>query len=302
MISTLALVSASLVAVVYTLVCGAIAHRFTTARRRSPAPRAAAAQSVRFAARDQRAQIEAWYFKPASCRAAVVFVHGKDACRGDELKADSAALASTLCAAGIAVLMIDLRGHGTSSAARLTYGDRERHDVLGAVDWLAAQGHGCIGVLGTSMGAASALLAAAEERKVLALVADSPFADFGGMIERQFRKLCRLPRFFLPGTLLLTRLLTGVDLRRVSPLRSAAALLGRPVLVIHSNGDRFVPVTDGRDIAAACGARLWTTDTPGHIGSYRACPTQYTAMVLEFFERHLCAAAGQPVQAGVVNR
>jgi dipeptidyl aminopeptidase/acylaminoacyl peptidase len=290
MVTTLALASTAL-ATAYVMVCALIAHRFTTARRKPPTAPTAAARPVRFEARDRRAWIDAWYVEPASCRAAVVFVHGKDACRGDELKTDSAALAAALCAAGIAVLMIDLRGHGTSSAARLTYGDQERHDVLGAVDWLAAQGHGRIGVLGASMGAASALLAAAEERKVLALVADSPFADFGGMIERQYRRLCRLPRFFLPGSLLLARLLTGVDLRRVRPLRGAAALRGRPVLVIHSEGDRFVPVADGRDIAAACGARLWTTDTPGHVGSYRGCPTQYTALVLAFFQRHLCVEA-----------
>lgn len=279
---------ACLAATAYAVVCGAMAHRFTVARRKLPAPPAVGAQSVRFAARDRRAQIEAWYLKPVSCRAAVVFVHGKDACRGDELKADSAALAAALCGAGIAVLMIDLRGHGTSSASRLTYGEHERHDVLGAVDWLAAQGHDCIGVLGASMGAASALLAAAEEQKVMALVADSPFADFGGMIKHQYRKQCRLPTFFLPGALLLARLLTGVNLRRVSPLRCAASLLGRPVLVIHSEGDRFVPVGHGRDIAAACGARLWTTHTPGHIGSYRGQPVQYTALVLEFFQSHLC--------------
>ncbi|HUG24197.1 alpha/beta fold hydrolase [Piscinibacter sp.] len=86
--------------------------------------------------------------------------------------------------AGFSVLTIDLRGHGTSSPARLTYGARERHDVLGAVDWLRAQGHSRIGLLGASMGAATALMAAAHEPAISALVVDSPFADFAQMIER----------------------------------------------------------------------------------------------------------------------
>ena len=34
----------------------------------------------------------------------------------------------------------------------------------------------------------------------------------------------------------------GGSLCLVRPLASAAALVGRPVLVIHSEGDRFVPV------------------------------------------------------------
>src|SRR5207247_5020959 len=113
--------------------------------------------------------------------------------------------------AGISVLRIDLRGHGSSSAARLSYGAAERHDVLGAVDWLLERGYdaGRIGVLGASMGASTALLACAEETAIGALVADSPFADFGTMIERQYRRLSGgLPAFLLPGALGCARLLT----------------------------------------------------------------------------------------------
>ncbi|PZR03285.1 MAG: hypothetical protein DI536_36170 [Archangium gephyra] len=122
---------------------------------------------------------------------------------------------------------------------------RERFDVLGAVDWLRAHGYGRVGVLGASMGAATTLFAAAAEPAIAAVVADSPFVDFGLMIERQYRRLSRLPVWFLPGALALGRLLTGIDLLRVRPLDAAAALSGRPALVIHSEGDRFIPAADG---------------------------------------------------------
>jgi len=292
MLATLALALTVLLALTYALVCSAIAHRFTTPRREAPQAPASGSRTVHFPSRDGRARIAADYHRPAHCRAAVVFVHGKDACRGLELKADCSGLIDALAAAGIAVLRIDLRGHGSSSAARLTYGHHEQHDVLGAVDWLRSQGHPRIGVLGASMGAASALLATAQEPAVMALVADSVFADFPAMIERQYGKLCRLPRCFLPGALAVSRLLTGVDLNRLSPLAAAPALRGRPVLVVHSEGDRFIPVADGRAVAAASGAVLWTTDTQGHVGSYRALPALYTARVLAFFGQHLCEADG----------
>ena len=274
----------------YVLVCGVIAHRFTTTHRKTPVAPSADVHTVTFVSRDRRTRIAAWYQRPAQCRGAVVLVHGKDACRGDELKSDGAVLAAALSAAGLALLRIDLRGHGTSAAARLTYGHNERLDVLSAVDWLQAQGHQRIGLLGASMGAASVLLAAADAPAVMAVVADSAFADFGTMIERQYGKQCRLPRCFLPGALAIGRLLTGVALRGVSPLRAAAALQGRPVLVIHSEGDRFIPVADGRAIAAACRAALWTTDTPGHVGAYRADPDGYAARVMAFFEQHMLGA------------
>lgn len=295
MLATYLLTAIALLAVGYALVCSAIAYRFTTSKRKVPVAPSAGTHTVHFAARDGNARIAAWYTQPTHCRAAVVFVHGMDTCRGEELKTDCRTLVDAFAAAGIALLRIDLRGHGNSSAARLTYGQNERHDVLGAVDWLQSQGHHRIGVLGASMGAASALLAAAEEPAVAALVADSAFTDFSTMIERQYGKLCRLPRCFLPGARAAARLLTGVDLFRLSPLGAAQTLRGRPVLIIHSEGDRFIPVADGRAIAAACGAGLWTTDTPGHVGTYRAQPVQYTARVLAFFEQHLCCDAALAV-------
>jgi dipeptidyl aminopeptidase/acylaminoacyl peptidase len=284
-------VAIAALALVYAAVCLLVALRFTRARRQRPAPWLETAQPVQLPARDGRARIDGWYLCTAPARGAVLFVHGKDGCRGDELKSPSGPLAQALAAAGFAVLAIDLRGHGSSSRARLTYGAREQHDVLGAVDWLRAHGHARVGVLGASMGASTALLAAAAEPAIAAVVADSPFADFAQMIERQFRRLSHLPGFFLPGALAAGRLLTGVDLRRVCPLASAAALAGRPVLVIHSTGDRFVPVADAHAIAAASGADLWTTATRCHIGSYGGAPAAYTARVLGFFNRHLSAPA-----------
>lgn len=284
-------VAATVLLAGYAAVAGVVAGRFTSAQRKRPAPPAlAGARSVGFAARDGLARIAAWYLperfgatRPS--RGAIVFVHGKDACRGDELKGGSDDLVRRIHQAGFAVLMIDLRGHGHSSAARLTYGERERFDVLGAVDWLRAQGHGRIGVLGASMGAASTLLAAADEPAIAAVVADSAFADFGQMIERQYRKLSGLPGFVLPGALAIGRVLTGVALQRVRPLEAATRLAGRPCLLIHSAGDRFIPALDAQRLAAAARAELWITESEGHIGSYRAEPAAYTERVLAFFGR-----------------
>jgi dipeptidyl aminopeptidase/acylaminoacyl peptidase len=288
-------VTASVLLASYAGLAGLVAQRFTSARRVAPglATGVPTASAVRFAARDGQAQIAAWYMPVPQAAAgsgpgrAVVFVHGKDACRGEELKGDSFALVRQLNDAGLAVLMIDLRGHGHSSAARLTYGSRERFDVLGAVDWLRQQGHSRIGVLGASMGAASSLLAAADEPAIQALVADSAFCDFGQMIERQYRQLCRLPAFLLPGALAFGRLLTGVTLQHVRPLDAAARLVGRPCLLIHSAGDRFIPAADAERLATAASAELWITDTPGHIGSYRGEPAAYSRRVLAFFSQHL---------------
>ena len=287
MVLTVTAAAASMLLASYAGVAGLVAHRFTRAQRKAPCLAQPQAREVQLPARDGRATVAAAYLPAAQPRGAVVFVHGKDACRGDELKGNTAELAARLNEAGLAVLMIDLRGHGGSSSARLTYGQRERFDVLGAVDWLLAQGHARIGVLGASMGAASTLMAAADEPAIRCVVADSAFCDFGQMIELQFRKLSRLPAIVLPAALAIGRALTGVALQSVRPLDAAARLAGRPCLMIHSAGDRFVPAADAERLAAAAGGELWITDTDGHIGSYRALPAAYTDRVLNFFARHL---------------
>lgn len=234
----------------YGALCGLVARRFTRGRRMpvDAAGEGCGAQTVRFAARDGAATIEAWHLRAAAgsaARGAVVFVHGKDACPGAMLKAPTLALAARFAGAGFDVLMIDLRGHGRSDLAPLSHGHHERHDVQGAIDWLRARGHVRIGVLGAAMGA-----------------------------------------------LAIGRVITGVALQRVRPFDGARALAGRPVLVIHSAGDRFVPACDAEAIAAAAGAELWISPTEGHIGSCRAAPETQARRVLGFFERHLGAAAG----------
>ncbi len=289
---TLALLSGA-ATVGYAGLCAYAAHRCTRARRKLPAlhPDHAdlAPAEVEFAARDGRARIAAWYLPGEPLGAAVIFVHGRDACRGDALKAPTLELAEQLNRYGLSVLMLDLRGHGRSGAARLSYGVRESEDVLGAVDYLLGLGHpaGQIGVLGASLGGVAGLLAAVREPALGAVVADSAYADFDALMTAQFARQTRLPRAVLPGALVVARWLTGVDLRRLRPVADVTALRGRAVLVVHGQHDPLVPVAHGEALAQACGARQWITSSSTHVGSCHDQPHTYAAIMLRFFTRHL---------------
>ncbi|MEP7247769.1 MAG: alpha/beta hydrolase, partial [Gammaproteobacteria bacterium] len=288
----LALISSlAVLFILYAICCALIAHRFTHARRIRVAlpPAGIAAAPVRFEARDGLASIDAWHVQAPQPRGAVILVPGRGACRGYELRSATFPLVQEFVAAGLSVMMIDLRGHGTSSASRMTYGEHERHDVLGAFDWLNANGYSGlrIGVLGASMGAAAALFAAADEPAIAALVVDSPFAELQSLVEQSFRAKTGLPRCCIPGVAVAGRMLTGLDLRRVRPIDRAPELGGRPMLVVHNEDDRLIPVGHGRAIAEACGAELWTRPSGGHVGAYRCGPEIYAARMVGFFVRHL---------------
>ena len=116
-------------------------------------------QEVRFPARGGDVQLAGWYVPHAAGRHAVILVHGMSSSRTAEYRGQFSDLVGVMYRSGFAVLSLDLRGHGQSDDGRLSFSINEHRDVLGAYDYLRAQGYGPrhIGALGISMGGASVL-------------------------------------------------------------------------------------------------------------------------------------------------
>jgi uncharacterized protein len=295
-LTTILIAGFALALAAYLTVMVATAHRFTTAARIAvPAPPSSSLRMfdrIMFASRHDRIMLAAWYHAAPAARGAVILVHGRDACRGSELRGPTFMLAEHLVGIGFSVVMLDLRGHGDSTRARVTFGRNERHDILGALDFLLERGHqpGAIGVLGASMGGAGAIAATAEDPAIGAVIADSAFADLHALLHRRFTRLTRMPRFMLRGSLAAARLLTGVDLTANPPSADMAKLRGRPALVIHAAFDPFVPVADARVLAHAGGSELWITGADRHLGSFGHGRDEYVQVIARFFSRHLLRA------------
>lgn len=277
-------------AVLYAMLALVVAHLFTTPKRvRSPAHIGVLYECVQFRARDESVRLAASYRRTPGATGAVILAHGRDACRGGELRGTTISLVLALAARGLSVVLVDLRGHGESDEARLTFGQRERLDILGAVDFLLARGYqpSCIGVLGASMGGVSAIAAAAEEPAIGALVTDSAFARLDDVLQAQFTRLTRLPAFVLSGALMGARILTGEHLVHPSPTTNMARVRGRPVLVIHAARDPFVPVDHAYALARAGHAAVWITPGDRHLASFGVVGREYVELVGAFFARHL---------------
>lgn len=243
---------------------------------------------VSFKARDGRARIHASLLTAPRATAAVVLVVGQVGCWGSDARVEGRSLhvrtmAQALRARGITVLVTRLRGHGES----------ERHDVLGAIDYLLAHGYsaGCIGVLGASIGATAGLLAAAEEPAVRAVVADSP------RVSGQAAALRPAGALAWPLARWMGRLLSGVDLGRRPLLGSMSALRDRSVLIVQGRGDRVVTPAAAQQLAKACGARLWLTASQSHAGTLHEALPLYITRVVDFFCQHLQPQRSTP--AGV---
>ena len=232
-------------------------------------------------------RLAGWYGAPAGTAATIILCHGVP---GD--KRDMAGLAVALMDAGFGVLAFDFRGWGDSDRTSITLGHREVEDVFAAVRCAQhqAEGRSNIGIVGLSMGAAAAIVAAAQTPAIEAVVADSGYARLDQTVERATR------RFLGPlGSLATRRVrrlgerLIGAPLASVAPVGAIAGISPRPVLIIHGKQDRLTDVGDAYALYRACGEpkALWIVDGAGHARTRRVCPEEYDRRVIGFFKRHL---------------
>lgn len=182
----------------------------------------------------------------------VALVHGWESARDRTLP-----MALFLHAAGFHCLTIDVRAHGANPPESLPMSAGEFGlDALAAYRALVARHEVTeAAVSGHSMGAIGAILAAAAEPRISAIVATSGPADPYRLTRQTFR-LARLP---IPDPIAypLAWLTTRVYLkprRHVVGDVSATAAIARyrgPVLLAHGNLDQVVPFSHLRRLAAA---------------------------------------------------
>jgi len=224
---------------------------------------------------DDGLRLAAWLV-PRPGAPAVVLLHGYPADKADMLPI-AAGLASRFT-----VLLLDQRYFGRSEGRLTTLGFKERSDLKRAVDFLAARGLGPVGVFGFSLGGAVALLAAAEDPRIRAVVAYSPFADLA-MLGRDLYAWLWLLKYPLVGlTRVWSRLFVGHDITRPTPVE-AAARLAIPVLLIASREDEQIPFAHAERLrqALAGNPRAEFLFTAGE--RHGELPPDFAARVARFF-------------------
>ncbi|MEO6533041.1 MAG: alpha/beta fold hydrolase [Pseudolysinimonas sp.] len=165
---------------------------------------------------------------------------------------------------GFTSLIVSYRNDGDAPRSgdyRYALGDREWLDIEAAMRYAVAHGAEEIVLMGWSMGGATVLQAltrSAEGAHVIGVVLDSPVVDWIATLDFQ-SELRRLPAAVRLGVLTLlkhrwggvfTGLAEPLDLDRLDFVRRAQEL-DRPILILHSDDDGFVPSTASRELAIA---------------------------------------------------
>jgi pimeloyl-ACP methyl ester carboxylesterase len=159
-------------------------------------------------------------------RGTIICLHGVA-----DNRASSAGVIERFTGKGFDVIAYDSRAHGESGGEFCTYGYFEKEDLRRVLDTIET---GPIVLIGSSLGAAVALQAAADDPRVAAVVAAEVFCDLR-TIARE-----RVPSFLGEGMIRKALSLAGkrgaFDVDSVSPL-IAARRVNAPVLLIHGAED-----------------------------------------------------------------
>ncbi len=247
-------------------------------------------RDVRFPSRDAGIDLHGlWLPAPNGPQAAtIIVVHGRGSCVRDP---SSLAPAGMLHRLGYGVLLLDLRDHGTSTIedGRYAGGTEEFRDVLGAIDWLEDEGltTGPVGAFGSSMGAATVVIAAGQDPRIRAVWEDSGYADIQTRIAEELRQQ-GYPAALAPASTLVARIVSGDDLASHTVLGEIANMAGRHLFIAHGGADKSTFVTHAADLAAAAWTHdvltdLWVVPEAGHVQAMFLQPMEYERRLGRFF-------------------
>lgn len=204
--------------------------------------------------------------------------------------------------AGFSAFTYDMRDRGQSGGSAVTLGAQEQIDLLSAVDYLTNRqdvDQDRIGALGVSLGASVTILAAAQDTRIRAIVADSGFSDATNVISNSFHRFMHLPAFpFAPVTVKFAEWRTGCSVHEIRPVDVIGQLSPRPILIIHGKDDSLVPPENSEQNFESAGQpkQIWWVPEAEHVEAAVLDPMMYGTRVSEFFRLSLGIPAPSTMQ------
>ena len=221
-------------------------------------------------------------------RGLVIFAHGyHSSCRRD-----LAVQIKAVYDAGFSVLTIYQRAHGLSEGKYITFGIKERYDVLRWSEYAAARYPDLpIALFGLSMGGATVMMTSdlPLPRSVRCVISDCGFTSPREIISntlRYKRKIIVYPTIWFME--FWAHILAKFRYRDASAI-DALSSSRLPVLIIHGEEDRYVPTEMSLRNAEAAGERaeLFTVPVAKHGQSVYFDPDGYCQRVRDFLEKHI---------------
>jgi fermentation-respiration switch protein FrsA (DUF1100 family) len=230
--------------------------------------------------------LKGWYIPaPGPARGTIIYCHGLNRTRVEMLP--MAAFGNSL---GYDGLLFDLRHSGQSGGEITTLGYQERLDVLGAVRYALAERKAARPVVawGVSMGAAAALMAAADSQEIAAVISDSTFLSFSDTAKHHLKLFLHLPAFPIAYEVMYWTAWRGGF--RVSDLdleKAVERINPRPILFVAVQGDRRMPPSIANALyarASGRGSKILIVPGHRHGEGFNQAREPYEKVVKQFLE------------------
>ena len=188
---------------------------------------------------------------------------------------------------GIPTILVDERGQGHSGGRCVTFGAMERYDVLSWTEKAVEMFGKDVGIYlyGISMGGAAVLLSSGLPlpENVKGIVADCPFSSAKDIICTVIRGMHLSDRILYPLIFQAAGLFGHFSLNHTN-VRDAVKKASVPILIVHGEDDRFVPVEESRAIQKASPEKVDLEIFPkaGHGISYILDRGRYQKLIQAF--------------------
>ncbi|MBZ5513255.1 MAG: alpha/beta hydrolase [Acidobacteriia bacterium] len=230
--------------------------------------------------------LRGWYIPaPRRPQGTIIYCHGLNRTRTEMLP--MAAFANAL---GYDGLLFDFRHSGQSGGDITTLGYQERYDVLGAVRFALAEEKAArpVVVWGVSMGAAAALMAAADSEEIAGVISDSTFRSFSDTVKHHLKLFLHLPAFPLAYEVIYWVAWRGGFSASDFDLEKAVDRISpRPILFVAVEGDRRMPPSIAEALyarASGRGKRILIVPGRRHGEGFNEAREPYEKAVEEFLK------------------
>jgi alpha-beta hydrolase superfamily lysophospholipase len=235
--------------------------------------------------------LRGWYIPSNSeARGTVIYCHGHNRTRIEMLP--MAVFAHSL---GYNGLLFDLRHQGDSGGAVSSIGFWERLDAEAAMQYALREEKAARPVIlwGVSMGAAAALLAAAESPDAAAVISDSSFLNFTDVVRHHYYLFRGFVRWFppLPSFPIADEVIhwsawrANFDPAEFDLEKAVRSIGDRPILFVAVEGDRRMPPSIAQKLYSDAESPLKKLVVlPGtrHGEGFKTANQQYEAAVANF--------------------
>lgn len=228
--------------------------------------------------------LSGWFVRGKVEQGGILLMHGVRSNRREMIER-----AIFLNQSGYSVLLFDFQAHGESPGQHITFGYLESQDAEAAFTYLEKQiEEKSIGVIGMSLGGASAILSDVSNR-ANAIVIEAVYPTLEEAIQNRISmRLGKLGRYLSPLIMLQIEPRLGFNPRLLEPIKHLSQI-ETPLLIIAGTKDEHTTLSESKRMynEAIEPKQFWAVQGAVHEDFYRHSPLIYQEKILGFFKQYL---------------